>query len=310
MINLSFFVDNVNIVGQIYDSLDIQRYPSSEFDDTTYITDLISIPLLPNITKYSYLDIDGTDSDWYRSRYTHTTSSGIIDLYTDWSDPILGSEGKLFYDPLFPPEVTYGTDDKRVIDKIRIYIGDPISIVHEYGEEMAANIGSNGMSYMFDNRGWPASVIMGGTEFNTTQNPTVNGYKYLIFSTPISTDTTYTTISGVMVGYPPVDIWLYHSRHSDREIKDAYDNCFPPGGLTINTATPEVYMLQTAIDLLYMELWEDATEDGAVIRDENSEYDPEAGLKVRKDLLDNLQDRLDELVKRLLLNGIYGVRID
>ena len=91
---------------------------------------------------------------------------------------------------------------------------------------------------------------------------------------------------------------------------EAYDACPPPSPLTTETANSEVYMVQTAIDLLRKELWEDATEDGAAVRDEGSSYDPEPGLKVRKQLLDDLVKRRDDLVQALQLTGITGVLID
>jgi hypothetical protein len=69
-------------------------------------------------------------------------------------------------------------------------------------------------------------------------------------------------------------------------------------------------MIQTAIDLLRSELWEDATEDGATIKDEGTSYDPSEGLRIRKALLADLVKRRDDLVKALQLTGITGVRVD
>jgi hypothetical protein len=69
-------------------------------------------------------------------------------------------------------------------------------------------------------------------------------------------------------------------------------------------------MLQTAIDLLMQENWEDVIEDGARIRDEGSSYDPSPGLRMRDDLIDKLQKRLDDAIKASILSGIEGVLID
>ena len=91
---------------------------------------------------------------------------------------------------------------------------------------------------------------------------------------------------------------------------EAYDSCPPPSPLTTTNANSEVYMVQTAIDLLRKELWEDATEDGAAIKDEGPHYDPSPGLEVRRKLLDDLTKRRDDLVKALQLTGITGVLID
>jgi hypothetical protein len=61
---------------------------------------------------------------------------------------------------------------------------------------------------------------------------------------------------------------------------------------------------------LRKELIEDATESGARIVDEGSSYNPEAGLKIRKALLDDLKERLDEMIKSLMMSGLSGVLID
>jgi hypothetical protein len=69
-------------------------------------------------------------------------------------------------------------------------------------------------------------------------------------------------------------------------------------------------MLQTAINLASQELFEDSTEDGAIIRDEGSSYSPEVGQTTKLELLKRLQKRLDDLIRSLILTGISGVLID
>lgn len=315
MITLSFTVDNISTVRAIYDRIEIQRADSEE-GTFEYITSLVppEIELQANQSAYSAIDYDGETTHWYRSRYYSTTSTGTVSA---WSDPVLGEDGDIYYNPLYPEEISYGTADKRIIDRIRIYIGDPIGLRREYGNEALSSVHADGKTYEMDEKGWPAYVNMGGVQFSSTTNPSVNGYRFLRFSDFI--DDICTTCSGYVGAcgedvlkevVSGVDIWYYTFRYSDRQIMEAYDNCPPPPPLTESTATSQAYMLQTAIDLLVGELWEDATEDGASIRDEGSHYDPEPGLEVRRKLLDNLRKKLDDLIKTLLLTEIEGVLID
>jgi hypothetical protein len=90
----------------------------------------------------------------------------------------------------------------------------------------------------------------------------------------------------------------------------AYNNCPPPPPLTTTNATSYSYLLYTAKRLLQSENWHDAIEDGALIRDEGSTYDPSPGFDFRKDLLDDLNKQLDDLVQSLILRGIEGVRVE
>ncbi len=164
--------------------------------------------------------------------------------------------------------------------------------------------------------GWPVSIIMGGTNFNSLSNPEVDDYKYLKFNDYIGDIceecVTYSGCASDIEKTIPmgIDIWYYTFRHSDRQIMDAYDNCPPPPPLTMATTNADVYMLQTAIDLLRQELWEDSVEDGASIKDDTTNYNPEPGLRIRKQLLDDLEKKLEKQVKILMLSGISGVLID
>lgn len=309
MISLSFTVDDVNTVRLIYNQIQVARSDQRDIPvalteyggDYTVVSGTgFPINLQPGTTQYRATDPFGTATSWYISRYINSANGS----YSGWSDPVLGEPGDLFYNPLFPPEIAYGTADQLIIDRIRRLIGDPLGLRREYGEEASSSIHPDGKTYELDERGWPVSVTMNGVSMNDSTDPTINGYRYLRFDEDIST-TTWS--GGVEYG---VDIWYYTFRHSDREIMEAYDNCPPPPGLTTTTANSEAYMLQTAITLLYAELWEDSTEDGAKLADEGSRYDPSPGLETKRKLLDGLQKRLDDLVNALVLGGITGVRID
>jgi hypothetical protein len=333
MISLTLAVDNLTDVLEIFDTVQLRRYtgdnyPSSPVTDLVAFseyelidgTDTISsrdnvsdISLNSSYATYYFTDPDGTDESWYIARYYDSVSTAT----SAWSDPVQGDPGDLYYNPQFPPEISYGSADQLVIDRIRLWIGDPLGLRREYGEDALSSIHPDGKTYEMDEKGWPAYINMGGLQFTSTDNPSVNGYRYLRFKRYVDDVceecVTYSGVCGEDVVKNishGVDVWYYTFRHSDRQIMDAYDNCPPPSPLTSITATSEAYMLQTSIDLLRKELWEDSTEDGAVIKDEGTSYDPEPGLKVRKQLLDDLKKRLDDLIKVTMLSGITGVLID
>lgn len=303
MINLTFTVENIDTVRLIYNRIGVKKSITGQYGAYAYLTNMVptEIELQPAQSVYKAIDNDGEVDHWYISQYYLTTNSGIV---SGWSDPVLGEPGDLYHDPLYPPEISYGTADQLIIARIRRLIGDPVGLRREYGEDAASSIHPDNKTYELDEKGWPADVHMGGKDMNKSTDPTINGYRYLRFDEDIS----ITTWSGCVEH--GVNIWYYTFRWSDREIMEAYDNCPPPVGLTIITATPEAYMLQTAIELLYSEVWLDSGEDGAVITDEGTRYDPSPGLNTRKALLDNLQKKLDKLIKSLILSGISGVLID
>lgn len=295
MINLSFIVDNIDSVMLVYKQIQVQRSATETGTFTTVSGIGFPIILVTGQSDYVAEDPDGCSTTWYKSRYYNPDTS----VASAWSDPILGESGSLCYSPTYPDEVAYGTSDKLTIDTIRKFCGDPIGLKREYNEK--DNIHEGGLVYQMDEKGWPCSVTVGDVTYNSTANPTVNGYLYLKFSDDI------TTFSGVDLD---INIFYYTFRHSDREIMEAYDTCFSPPGLTTVTATSECYILQTAIDLLTQELWEDTTEDGAAIRDDTSHYNPDGGQKIRNELIDKLQKRLDKLAEILMLKGVQGVRLD
>lgn len=333
MINLTFTVGDINNVLQVFDTIQIRMYtgegtPGSPitdlvaFSDYTEIngfdvingrSDVSDVSLRSDFSQYYFTHTSGVATDWYTSRY-YNDSTGAT---SGWSDAILGEPGDLYYDPVYPPEIEYGSADQMTIDRIRLYIGDPIGLRREYGEEAMSSIHPDGKTYEFDEKGWPVYVTMGGKSYVSTTNPSVNGYKFLRFTEFIDDVcqecVTYSGTCGedvVKEVTHGIDLWYYTFRFSSRQIMEAYESCPPPSPLTPVTANAEVYMVQTAIDLLRSELLEDTTEDGAVISDEGSKYDPSAGLEVRRDLLKDLTKRRDDLVRALQLTGITGVRVD
>jgi len=326
---LTFAVGNIDAVREIYDRIDVRRYVGGEVappiivelidytgaegtptaisgtDHVSSLSPTTEITLRTDFSQYYFTDPGGVAADWYISRY-YNTADGTSSA---WADPILGDGGDIYYNPMFPPEIEYGTSDQIIIERIRTLIGDPKGLAREYGDEAQSSIHSDGKTYEMDEKGWPSSINMNGLQYPRSNdynlsNPSVNGYRFLRFTEYINT----TTWSGCQEY--GVDIWYYTFRHSDREIMETYDRTPPPPGLTTVNSTPEAYMLQASMDLLMQEGWEDAIEDGAKIRDEGSHYDPTPGLEFRKGLLAKLQKRLDDLVDALVLKGIEGVRVD
>ena len=278
MIRLNITVDSISTVIQIYDRIKYQR---SEYDTGPFeaVSGLGPTVLVDGVSSYTETDTNGLSSHWYRSQYYST----ITENESTWSDPILGESGDLFYNPLFPSELNLGTAQQLTVRRIRTLTGDPVGLRREYGEEAASSIHFDNKAYELDEKGWPASVHMGGIAYNSSTNPTLNGYKYLRFSDDISV----TTVSGgVEYG---VDIWYYTFRWSDREILEAYDNTPPPIPLTVDNTSAEIYMLACSYDLLTSELWEDSIEDGAIIKDDRTSYDPTAGLRNRELIMSRLR---------------------
>jgi hypothetical protein len=299
MITLNITVDDISTVIQVYDRI---RYARATSDTGTFTTvsGLGPTILVAGVSSYSEIDDDGTSTNWYKSQYYSTSTSNE----SSWSDPVLGDAGDLFYNPLFPTELNLGTAQQLVVDRIRTLVGDPIGLRRDYGEEAASSIHFDNKTYELEQKGWPASVHMGGTAYNTSTNPTINGYKYLRFSSDISVTT---VTSGIEYG---VDIWYYTFRWSDRQILETYDNTPPPVPLSAANTSSEVFMLACAYDLLSNETWEDNIEDGAVVKDEGSHYDPSPGLKQREEMLKRLKKRLDDAIKASTFLANTGVLID
>lgn len=311
MIRLLFTVDNIDTVILIYNQIQVQKSSSEEgaFD---FVDGVGPVALTAGTSSYYTTDPIGLTTDWYRSRYYNTSNN----TYSEWSEPVLGESGEIFYNPLYPPEAVYGTSQRLVIDRIRRLIGDNKSLRHEYGEGATAYVHQDSVTFGLPSKGWPANVIMGNTVYNSNVNPSVNGYRYLIFNNYIGdiydSVVTYSGVGGVISKVIPkgIDVWYYTFRNSDKEIMDAYNTCPIPYPLSESNASSEVYMLQTAIDIIRNELLTDSIEDGASIADENSTYNPEAGLRYRKQLLDDLESKLEKLIKKILMSNITGVLID
>lgn len=299
MITLTFLVDNISTVVQVYNQIQVQRATAAAGPYAT-VSGVGPVTLINGQSSYELTDVTGEASSWYISRYYSTSTFN----YSSWSEPVLGEPGDIFHNPLYPPEVSYGTSEQLVLGRIRRLIGDPVGLRREYGDDAISSIHADNKTYEISEKGWPVSIFIRNEGYNSSNNPTVNGYKYLRFSDDIA-DTTWSGCTEY-----GIDIFWYTFRHSDKEIMNAYDTTPPPPGLTTATATSEAYMLNCSIELLTSELWLDSTEDGASIKDEGSVYNPEIGLTNRRKLLDSLDKKLDDLIKTLILSSVTGILID
>lgn len=333
MVTLTVIVNDLTGILQVYNSVQIRRYVLAGQPDT-YVNDVsafaeyvpvVGIDVVNNrhdvgdvfliglYDQYYFTDASGTMDDWYIYRFFNTVDESA----TGWFGPLQGGYNDFNYNPQFPVEAIHTATDRVVLAKIRTYIGDPKGMKREFGEEALSSIHGDGKIYEMAETGWPLYLNFGGVQYTSQGDPSVNGYRFLKFKDYIDDvciqAVTYSGVCGedifkdVTYG---IDIWYNTFRYSDRQILAAYDSCTPPPPLTSLTANTEVYLIQTSIDLLRQELWEDATEDGASVGDDVSKYNPEPGLKIRKQLLDDLEKRLDRLVKSLALSGIQGVRVD
>lgn len=333
MVTLTITVEGIQNVVNVFDYIQIRRYledgyPEDKVTDvvamSSYSTvsgvdiissryDVDSIFLNSEYDQYYFKDPYGDMESWYIYQFIGSD----IESSSGWFGPYQAGYGDFNCKPQFPTESYYSASDRMIIDKIRLYIGDQKSLRREFGNDAIANIHEDGKTYEMREKGWPVFINFGGVPFTKLSNPSVNGYRYLRFKDFIDDlcqdVTTYSGVCGTDVVKEiinGIDIWYNTFRHSDKQILDAYDRCTPPPPLNSSTANQQVYLLQTAITLLRKELWRDAYDDGAIVKDEGSHYDPSPGLKFRKELLDDLEEKLETLVKSLSLTGIRGVRIE
>ncbi len=334
MIGLVFNVPNIELILTAYDQIQCIRYdaertntdiqPETPIGQPETLVDWATvsgtaehpfpIDLIPGQTVYTGYDAIGDDWDWFSSRY-YDSNTGA---YSAWSEPQLGEEEDIYFDPMYPDEMEFTSEERGIIDRIRILIGDPVGISREFGEEAMASLHPDGRTFELAEKGWPAYIMMGGKGFTGKYNPTVNGYRYLKFQEQVD-EVCYSCYQDEslcggdadprLLTYA-VDIWYYTFRWSDREILETYEGCTPPIGLTEETATSQAYVLQTAIDLINSELLEDAIEDGAKLADDKTKYDPFPGLDARRKILKGLKKDLEDLVKSLKMARIEGVLID
>jgi len=282
MVKLTIYVDDVGVViAAGFTQCIIYR---SDTETGGYVN-IHSFALVANTSTYYYTDASGDATKWYKSQYYNPMTV----QYSSFSDPVQGEEPQLYHNVTYPQEVYLGTADEQKVDRIRIFIGDQKELLRDYVDECYSSVMDDGKTYELSQKGWPVYICLDGVEKTSASDPYVDGWKYLTFSGTIS------TVTGTL------DIYYYTFRWADTEILGAYENALIPPGLTTASVTTDHMVIQTAIDLLEAENWRDYIENGAILTDSDTKWDPTPGYRARESAIKRLQKRLDDLVKQYTL---------
>ncbi len=292
MIRLTITVANIADVMALYTH--IRLYTSSTSGGT--YTHLAYVTLVAGVTTYVYDHNDGTLDTWYKSSYYNTNTS----VESNLSDPVQGEKGELFYSPTYPPEFTFDTSEQTIIKKIRRFIGDIKGLKRLYIDEaeFCSYVIDDDKTVNLSEKSWPVYISVNGTEKTSLVEPVVQGYQYLTFSGTLDESTDV------------LDIWYYTFKFSDREIYESYNDAQMPPWVTSSTVNRDMIILQASIDLLEHMTAEDMVEDGAIIGDDGTLYNPSPGLSARNGMIKRLRKQLDNLVKQHMFSNLTGIQLD
>jgi len=294
-------------VGAIFNRIDIYRGPTSNGPFSL----IASVSLGGNDT-YTYLDVDSTPQYYYKAQYYNSATlvasvfselAQETGIYSEYSQPVSTAT--------YPPEIALTSQDREIVESIRVTIGDLGSIERDFfiaGSDSTGcgeNISGNGCTWeLSEYRGWPQRILLNGAEKTSLSDPQVLGYRYLVFSG------TSMCITGSL------DVFYNHFRFADREILLAYDrsvNLLVSCGLTSAQITTEMRILQASILLLEGEL-RDLNSGGVIaIRDGDTSYDNSRGVEAKTLDLEDLKRKIREMIECARFNASYslqGVRID
>jgi hypothetical protein len=294
MIQLTIYVADIATVMATFTH--IRLYTSTE-ELGTY-THLAYVPLVAGQSTYTYIHTAGTSDTWYKSSYWAVATESSL------SSAVQGSCPELYHYPTYPTEVEFTSSEKVIIRKIRRYIGDFKGVDHLYisdADDGCSTVQDDSQTVDLEKTGWPVYIVLNDTEKTSLFDPIVQGYQYLTFSGTIG-DADY-----------PIDIWYYTFKFSDRQIYEAYSDAILPAFVSSDCVTTAHLTLQAAIDLLESMTAEDMIDNGAMVRDGLTMYDPEPGLRERGNLIGRLQKQLDGLIKECIKSsmlGLGGVLID
>lgn len=306
MIKLTIQVYDIENVMVLYPYIRIYR---SDAESGGY-THLAYVELVPDQSVYTYYDVTGNSDHWYRSSYYRDDS-----MESALSDATKGSVPTLFIGATYPNEMDFDNSQLVVIRKIRRLIGDNKDLSRIYLDDCSAGscnfICPDGKTLKLDQKGWPVYVSLCEISNQSCENkttlldPIVQGYKYITFSGSLC--------DNEVCNYAFVDVWYQTFKFSDREIYEAYNDAMIPPLVPLNSVTQDHLILQAAIDLLENMTSDDMISDGALIRDDQSVYDPSPGLRERDKTIKRLKKMLDDLLKESINNAIInltGVLID
>jgi len=295
MIKLTIIVASVDVyIGLGFTH--IRLYTSTT--ETGIYTYLTNIALVAGQTKYSYTHTAGTDDTWYKSSIYDNVN--VVECC--WSDPVRGTSPALFHYATYPAECVFDADESVIIRKVRRLIGDLEGLSRLYidGSDeytFSSALRPDELTIDLSEKSWPVHISLNSIGKTNLDDPVVQGYQYLTFS-------------GTLSSSDVIDIWYYTFKFSDREIYEAYVDTLIPPGLTSSTVTQDHLVLQAAIDLLENMASGDMIDDGAVVRDDRSLYDPSPGLRERAVTIERLKKMLDSLIKQYMFSNLTGVQID
>lgn len=295
MIKLTIQVNDIDTVIAMYDTLHLYR---SDEREGTYVF-ISAIALSAGSSTYVYIDVDGTPDNWYKSKYynTSTTNESVF------SNAAQGTS-TIFHTITYPPEYDFDTSEQLIVRRIRRLIGDLKGLGRLYVDqstgEYCSNILEDNRTMDLVDKMWPVYISVDNVAFTTLTDPVVQNNQYLTFSG--------TLVSGTQT--KQIEIWYHTFKFSDRQIFEAYGDTMIPPGLTADTVTQDHLILQASIDLLQNMYAEDVVDDGAVIRDDQTLYDPSPGLKERDKMIKRLQKKLDDLVNQYKFGKLEGVLLD
>ena len=299
---LSIYVNDIDVIFGLFDQIRVYRSTTGQTADRVILS---TIALVAGQSSYEYLDTQGLST--YVAWFTYYNS--VNGSESGFSEPIeYGSltpgyaPGFYFQGSTYPDEYGLTYDESVIIDSIRHYIGDLKEVKRDYvnpdNESLYSNVSVDGTVYrLSDPPGWPLKVILDGYEYTNVAEPLVHGYEYITFS-----GSTISTLSGVL------EVWYEKFRHSDREILHLYYTLEYPSPLTSDNVTTEIRKVSTAVALLEAELRElTGSVDGSFAVAGDIRFDPSSILRARKQDLENLRKKLDDLVDEASQAGLYGL---
>jgi len=294
MVRITVIVSDIESVLLVYNQV---RIYSSSSEAGTY-TLLTSLALQSGVSEYNYTDLSGTPDTWYKSSYYNSVTFAESGL----SNSAHGVRVMLYHTPTYPDEIDLDYPDLVKVRKIRRLIGDLEKLKRIYSDDASfcTSIMDDNHTIDMGEKGWPVYVSVDNVEYTTLDDPVVQGYRYLTFSGTLAVGSTN----------PDINIWFTTFKFSDREVYEAYGDTLIPPGLTTTTVTEDHLILQAAIDLLENMTSEDMVDDGAVIRDDQTLYDPSPGLRERDKTLKRIRKMLDALVKQYMFSGLTGLLVD
>jgi len=306
--NVTIAVTDPAAVGAIFDELLVYKAPS--VNGPFVVFDTIT---LTGVISYTSCDLTGTPATYYKVQYSNSISM----VTSVFSDPAQGTGNFSEYSvpestATYPPEVALSTQDREIVESIRVTVGDFGLIERDFYDASDANsqyacaaqISSDKCTWeLIEFKGWPQRVRLDGEDKTSLQDPQVLGYRYLTFSGGDS------CITGTL------DIFYNSFRFSDREILLAYDranNLLVSCGLDETQITTAMLIMQAAILLLEGELRE-AQQKSVMIRDGDTTYDNSRTIMARTEDLNDLKQKIRELVECARFSASYaltGCRIE